>query len=228
MNDTNDAPPRLSGRAKFLVDFGPLLIFMVAYFFGRRLAPAFSGVLGRDITIAEGEELYLAVGAFLPAFAIAFVYSVWKEKRIAPMLFISGVAVGVLGTLTLVLQNKTFFFMKPSIVYAMFAVLLAGSLASGRNALKTLFDGALSMPETAWRTLTKRYAAFFVVLAVVNEVAWRWLTRDCDLGADAACAGEPIWVNIKVFGFTILNIVFAGLQAPFLMKHAITEDDAAN
>lgn len=207
--------PRLSGRAKFLVDFGPLVVFFVAYFFGARLAPVF----GR--TIATGEELFLAVQLFLPAFAIAFVYSVWKERRVAPMLFVSGVAVGVLGGLTLIFHNKTFFYMKPTIVYALFALALAGGLMSGRNFLKTLFDGALHLPDDAWRTLTQRYAVFFSALALANEIAWRWLARDCDLAAiGVACAGEAAWVNLKIWGFTAVNLVFAVAQAPFLARHA--------
>jgi intracellular septation protein len=206
---------RLSGRAKFLVDFGPLVVFFLAYFFGARLAPVF----GR--TIAEGEELFLAVQLFLPAFAVAFVYSVWKERRIAPMLLVSGLAVGVLGGLTLVFHNKTFFYMKPTIVYALFAVTLVGGLMSGRNFLKTLFDGALHLPDEAWRTLTRRYAVFFAMLALANEAAWRWLARDCDLASiGAACAGEAAWVNLKIWGFTAINLVFAVAQAPFLAKHA--------
>ncbi len=209
------APHRLSGRAKFLVDFGPLVVFFVAYFFGARIAPAF----GR--TIAEGEELFLAVQLFLPAFAVAFGYSVWKERRIAPMLLVSGLAVGVLGGLTLLFHNKTFFYMKPTIVYALFAVTLVGGLMSGRNFLKTLFDGALHLPDGAWRTLTQRYAAFFAALALANEIAWRWLARDCDLTSiGAACAGEAAWVNLKIWGFTAVNLVFALAQAPFLAKHA--------
>lgn len=207
--------PRLSGRTKFLVDFGPLVVFFVAYFFGARIAPVF----GR--TIAAGEELFLAVQLFLPAFAIAFVYSVWKERRVAPMLLVSGLAVGVLGGLTLVFHNKTFFYMKPTIVYALFAVTLVGGLMSGRNFLKTLFDGALHLPDDAWRTLTQRYAVFFAALALANEIAWRWLTRDCDLASiGAACAGEAAWVNLKIWGFTAVNLVFALAQAPFLARHA--------
>lgn len=206
---------RLSGRAKFLVDFGPLLVFFVAYFFGARLAPAF----GR--TIAPGEELFLSVQLFLPAFAVAFLYSVWRERRVAPMLLVSGLAVGVLGGLTLVFHNKTFFYMKPTIVYALFALTLAGGLMSGRNFLKTLFDGALHLPDGAWRTLTRRYAVFFALLAVANETAWRWLARDCDLTSiGAACAGEAAWVNLKIWGFTAVNLLFAVAQAPFLAKHA--------
>jgi intracellular septation protein len=208
------APVRLSGRAKFLVDFGPLVVFFIAYFFGQRIAPAF----GR--TIAPGEELFLAVQLFLPAFAVAFIYSVWRERRVAPMLFISGLAVGVLGGLTLVFHNKTFFYMKPTIVYALFAFALIGGLMSGRNFLKTLFDGALHLPDDAWRTLTQRYAIFFAALALANEVAWRWLARDCDLTAiGAACAGEAAWVNLKIWGFTGVNLLFALAQAPFLTKY---------
>lgn len=213
-------PRRLSGRAKLLVDFGPLFVFFVAYFFGRRLAPLVGGVIGKDIPVETGGELFLAVACFLPAYAVAFFYSVWRERRIAPMLFISGIAIGVLGALTLVLHNKTFFFMKPTIVYAMFGMTLSGGLATGRNFLRTLFDGALHLPDAAWRTLTKRYVVFFAVLALANEVAWRWLTRDCNLAAALACPGEAQWVNLKIWGFTAINILFALAQAPFLARHA--------
>lgn len=205
---------RLSGRAKFLVDFGPLLVFFVAYFFGRRIAPVFGS------SVEAGGELFLAVACFMPAYAIAFLYSVWKERRIAPMLLVSGVAIGVLGSLTLVLHDKTFFYMKPTIVYLMFAVTLAGGIATGRNFLRTLFDGALHLPDGAWRVLTKRYVVFFLVLAAANEIAWRWLTRDCDLQAATSCAGEGQWVNLKIWGFTAVNVAFALAQAPFLAKHA--------
>ena len=117
-----NAPRRLSGRAKFLVDFGPLLVFFVAYFFGRRLAPLVGDVVGRNLSVEPGGELFLAVACFMPAYALAFVYSVVKERRIAPMLLVSGLAIGVLGALTLVFHDKTFFFIKPTIVYAMFAM----------------------------------------------------------------------------------------------------------
>ncbi|MEM9495327.1 MAG: inner membrane-spanning protein YciB [Pseudomonadota bacterium] len=219
MTKTENSGVRLSGRSKFLVDFGPLLIFMAGYFLGGRLAPKVGAVLGRDWAIAEGEEMFLAVSAFLPAFFIAFVYSVWKERRVAPMLAISGVAVGVLGTLTLVFHNKTFFYMKPTIVYLLFSITLAGGLVAKQNFLKTVFDGALQMDEEPWRVLTKRFAVFFFALAVANEVAWRWLMRDCDIMAAVRCPGEPHWINLKVWGFTIVNFIFIAFQAPFISKH---------
>ncbi len=246
---TNPAPTdnRLSGKAKFAVDMGPLAIFMIAYFFGGRLVSLAGAVTGNEWCLREGSEMYLAVAGFMPAFAIAFAYSAWKEKRVAPMLLVSGVMIGVLGTLTLVLQNKTFFYMKPSIVYFLFAGLLYGGLATGRNFMKTVFDGALHLPDAAWRTLTIRYTFFFAALAIANEIAWRWLTRDCPAqtisvnetfgawswllrecgGVELAkCAGEANWVKLKVFGFTIVSLIFTGIQAPFIAKH-MTEDPPA-
>ncbi|NWG70555.1 MAG: septation protein IspZ [Parvularculaceae bacterium] len=211
---------RLSGRAKFLVDFGPLAVFFIAYFFGRPLASVAGGFVGRDWSIPEGEEIYLAMGAFMPVFAVVFVYSVVKERRVAPMLGVSGAVIAVLGGLAFILHDRTFIFLKPTIVYSLFAVALAAGLATGRNFLKTLFDGALHMEDAAWRILTKRFAGCFAVLALANEVAWRYLMRDCDFTAEARCPGEPAWVNLKVWGFTGAYLAFCVAQAPFLAKHS--------
>lgn len=247
MTEPAPAERRLTGGAKLAVDMGPLAVFMIAYFLGARLVSIAGGVTGHEWCLREGSEMYLAVAAFMPSFAIAFAYSVWAEKRVAPMLLVSGVIIGILGTLTLVLQNKTFFYMKPTIVYLLFAGMLYGGLATGRNFMKTVFDGALHMPEPAWRTLTIRYSIFFAALAIANEIAWRWLTRDCPQesafvaetagawswllrecgGVELAkCAGEADWVRLKVFGFTIISLVFTGLQAPFIAKHMIEEPPA--
>lgn len=227
MEQQKQAETRLSGGAKAAVDMGPLAVFMVAYFLGRRLAPPLGAMFGQDWTIEPGEEMFLAVGLFMPAYLAAFIYSVWKERRIAPMLFVTGVIVGVLGTMTIVFHNKAFFYMKPTIAYTFFAATLGGGLFAKRNFLKIIFDGALHLDDGAWRTLTKRYVVFFAVLAVANEIAWRYLMRDCDLSGLAACAGEKHWVNLKIFGFTAASLVFTGFQAPFIAKHmpAITKDE---
>ncbi|MEO1311956.1 MAG: inner membrane-spanning protein YciB [Pseudomonadota bacterium] len=220
MSATDAAPRRLSQNAKLAVDLGPLAVFFIGYFFGDRLAPIMGSVLGQDWSVGEGKEMFVALGLFMPAFFTAFAYSVWKERRVAPMLMVNGVIVGVLGSITLLSGDKTFFFMKPTVLYGFFALALGGGVISGRNFLKILFDGAFDLPDDAWRTLTVRYAGFFAVLALANELAWRWLTRECDLSADdAQCAGEATWVNLKIFGFTAASLIFTALQAPFLMKH---------
>ena len=114
--------------------------------------------------------------------------------------------------------------MKPTIVYALFSSMLLAGLVTKQNFMKTVFDGALHLPDDAWVMLTKRYAIFFAVLAVANEIAWRYFMRDCDLSGEAACGGEKYWVNLKVFGFTVISLIFTGLQAPLIAKHMPDEE----
>ncbi len=52
------------------------------------------------------------------------------------------------------------------------------------------------LTEEGWRKLTLRWAAFFIVMAVLNELVWRTQTTD-------------FWVSFKLFGFTPLTFVFA-------------------
>lgn len=233
---------RLTGSARVAVDFGPLLVFLTGFFLGGRIVSIAGALGGTKWCLREGAEMFVAIALFMPAFAAAFLFSWLYERRVAPMMLISAVIIAVMGVLSLALHDKMFFYMKPTLVYLLFATLLGGGLAAHKNFLKTLFDGALVLPDFAWRTLTIRYALFFVALAVANEIAWRWLTRDCaatgavarqgfgdflrDCAAapSAKCAGEAAWVNLKVFGFTAVNLVFAVAQAPYLSKHMAERD----
>ena len=208
---------KLAGWQKFAVDFGPLVLFFIGYFMPGRLGPLADSLFSTDFFSREGHELYLALALFLPAYVVAFIASIIVERRIAPMLFVNGVIAIGLGGLSLLLANKTLFYMKPTVIYALFASVLAGGQLAGRNFLKLLFDDAFHMPEAAWRTLTWRFAVAFLVMAIANEIAWRLLTADCV--PDAVCAGEKTWVNIKIFGFTAAYLVFIATQGPFIAKH---------
>ncbi len=219
---TANAPRRLKGTEKLLVDMGPLVAMFIGYFFGGRIAPLLDKLFGADFFAVEGNSLFVAVALFLPAFAIAFTYSAIKERRVAPMLLVTAIVAVLLSILTLVLRDKGFTYIKPTITYMLFAVLLGGGQLAGRNFMKTLFDGALVMPDHAWKTLTWRFVGFFVFCALLNEVLWRSLTGDCVEGV--VCNGEQTWFNIKIFGFTALYFVFLLSQGPFLAKHMHQSD----
>jgi intracellular septation protein len=66
------------------------------------------------------------------------------------------------------------------------------------------------LTEEGWRKLTLRWALFFLVLALLNEIVWRTQTTD-------------IWVSFKVFGVVPLTFLFAALQYPLLTKYAAPE-----
>lgn len=216
------APAKLSGTAKFMVEMGPLLLFFAGLFLHGRLAPLIDGVFGIDYFDRPGRELYLGLALFAPAFAVAFIYSIWKTKRAAPMLIFVAVITAVMTTLTFALDNKQFTYMKPTLVYGLIAALLGFGLLTGRNFLKTVFDGALDMADAAWRVLTVRFVVFNLLAALTNEILWRTLTADCVI--DAPCDGEKIWFSIKAFGFTIAYLGFVAANMPFIMKHMRTEE----
>ncbi|MEM8987432.1 MAG: inner membrane-spanning protein YciB [Pseudomonadota bacterium] len=211
------APKGLSPQEKLATEFGPLALWLGAYFAAPRFLP-----------IPEGREIFYALGVFMAAFAVAFAYTFIKEKKVSPVLLVSGIIVAITGGLTFLFQDRIFTYIKPTLTNTTFALILTGGLLSGRLFIKMLFAQAFQMPDPAWRTLTWRFVGFFIFLAVLNEVVWRYVTygMGCDptvLPNDQKCDGEGIWVNFKAFGVLPLTLLFTGLQAPFLMKHMVDE-----
>jgi intracellular septation protein len=136
------------------------------------------------------------------------------ERKVSAMPLITFVLVLVFGGLTLWLENEIFIKIKPTILYAIFAAVLLGGLATGRLFIKMLLEQSVVMPDAAWRILTWRWAAFFVVLGCANEIVWRTFSTDT-------------WVAFKVWGVVPATALFALAQAPFIARHQIEETPAA-
>ena len=167
------------------VDYGPLAVFFLVY-----LA---AGLMAATATI---------IAASLIALALA-----WTLQRRVPLLpLITAAVVAVFGGLTLWLQDETFIKMKPTIVQALFAAILLIGLGFRRALLKPLLGRMMpAMTEAAWRQFTLRYALFFALMAVLNEVVWRTQSTD-------------FWVTFKVFGLSGLTILFILTQMPFIAR----------
>jgi intracellular septation protein len=180
-----DAPRWL----KPTVDYGPLVVFFAAYWLG---------------------GLMTATAALMAATALAIALSLAVARHVPMMPLVTAVVVGVFGGLTLVLQDETFIKMKPTIVQAIFAVLLFGGLALGKQPLRVLMSSAIAMDDAGWRGLTMRFAWFFVAMAIANEAVWRTQSTD-------------VWVNFKVFGILGLTLVFVMAQVPFMTRHRLPE-----
>ena len=165
------------------VDYGPLAVFFMSY-------------------LALG--LMAATAALIAASLIALLLAWLLERRLPLVPLITAAIVAVFGGLTLWLQDETFIKMKPTIVQALFALVLLGGLACGRPLLKPLLGPMMPpMSDRAWRQFTLRYALFFVAMAGLNELVWR--TQSTDL-----------WVTFKVFGLPVLTILFILSQLPFV------------
>ena len=153
--------------------------------------------------------VFTATAAFMAATALAMAISWVKTRHIPPMLIFTGVIVMVFGGLTLWLQDENFIKLKPTMIYAMFASILGFGLLTKRPYLKLVLGEALpTLTDAGWTRLTRNWALFFVALMLANEVARQVLTTDQ-------------WVNFKVWGVTVVTMLFAMAQAPLLSKHSV-------
>ena len=195
--NTRDDKAEVGPIFRMALDFGPILVFFV---------------VNAMATGPRTLRVLIATAAFMLATAAAMLISKAKTGRISPMLWLSGALVFVFGGLTLYFRNEDFIKMKPTIVYAMFASILAFGLATGRPLLKSLLEAAYpGLNDAGWRKLTINWAGFFVVMAVVNELVWRNSSWD-------------FWVGFKLWGVLPATLLFAGANIPMLLRHGLMAD----
>ncbi len=191
MSKSAERPAELSPMFKLALGLGPLLLF---FFVNSRWG------------------IFNATAAFMAATVASIVITYVMVKRIAIMPLVSGVVVMIFGGLTIYLQDELFIKLKPTIIYSIFAAILFGGLLMGRSLLALVFDSLFRLDAEGWRKLTWRWAVFFVLMAVANEIVWRMFSTDT-------------WVAIKTFGFVPVTFLFAIAQAPLITKHALPQKD---
>jgi intracellular septation protein len=179
--------------ARLAIDLGPLLVFF-----------AVNAWLG----------IFAATGAFMAAITAAMLVSKLKYRHISPLLWFSAVMVLVLGGITIWLHDETFIKIKPTIYYLVVAALLAFGLATRRNLLKLVLGAAYpGLSERGWQLLSRNWAIFFAVMAVLNELVWR-------------NSSTSFWVGFKLWGFLPATFVFAIANVPMLMRHGLQLEKA--
>jgi intracellular septation protein len=183
---------RMHPLLKLALDLGPLVIFFAA-----------NALFG---------NIFTATAVFMVAMLIVIPIGIVIERKISPMPLITAALVLVFGGLTIWLSNDFFIKIKPTVLYVMFAGVLLGGLAFSRLFIKLMLGQTLNLPEGAWRTLTWRWAVFFLALAVLNELVWRNVSTNT-------------WLAFKVWGVFPLTLIFAMAQTPFIARHQIETEE---
>jgi intracellular septation protein len=173
---------------KTLLELGPLLVFFTV------------NLLTKNII--------LGTGVFMVATVIALVVSRMLFGKIPVMPLVSGALVMVFGGLTVWLDDALFIKLKPTIVNLMFASILFGGLVYGKSLLRYVLGEVFKLTDEGWRILTFRWAVFFVVLAVVNEIVWRNFS-------------ESFWIGFKFMGVMPITAVFGLAQLGLLKRYAL-------
>ncbi|HEX7882662.1 MAG TPA: septation protein A [Afipia sp.] len=152
--------------------------------------------------------LFVATGAFMVAIVAAIAASYIVTRHVPLMAIVTAVIVLVFGGLTLFFHDETFIKLKPTIIYALFAVTLGIGLLLGRSFIAIMFDQMFNLTPEGWRLLTIRWAIFFAGMAVLNEIVWRTQSTD-------------FWVSFKAFGVIPITAIFAMAQTSLIKRFSI-------
>ncbi len=171
---------------KFLSEFAPLIAFFIGYKYG--------GI--------QGATLFAIIASVT---SVALIYAIYR--KISSFAVFSTALLVVSGGITLLTGNSAFIKIKPTILYIIFGLVFCISSFQGKPFLKLLLTGSFSLQEKSWNILSYRFAGFFFIMAVANEVVWRNFA-------------EKDWVTFKVFYALPITLVFIISQLPFLMKNA--------
>lgn len=201
MNDPANAGARRKGPGwSLLIDYGPLLVFFIAYKLG-------GGGLGGALT---------ATFAFMVAIVGSVIAGLMVLRRVPPMVWLSAVLVLGFGGLTLYLRDPVFIQLKPTIIYVALAALLLAGLARRKPLLKWLFGPIFpGLTETGWIKLSRNWALFFLALALANEAMRQWLDFDT-------------WLTVKVWGVSLVSFLFAAANMPMLLRHGLDSGEEAD
>lgn len=171
---------------KFLFDLFPVILFFAAF------------------------KLYGIYVATAIAIAATFVQVGWiwmRHRKVDNMLWVSLGVIVVFGGATLLLHNETFIKWKPTVLYWLFASVLAGSaLFFGKNLIRSMMEKQVALPDFVWNRLQTSWIIFFAAMGVLNlYVAFNFST--------------DTWVSFKLFGGIGLMVLFVLAQGLMMARH---------
>ncbi|MBE1297056.1 inner membrane-spanning protein YciB [Phycobacter azelaicus] len=198
------AGKKINPMLKMGLEFGPIILFFIGYL-----------KLKEETFLIGGQDyagFILVTAAFVPLMMLSTA-ALWRlTGHLSKMQLATLVLVVLFGGLSVWFNDERFFKMKPTMIYLLFGGLLAVGLMRGQSWLKVVMEEVMPMEEEGWMILTRRICAFFLGLAVANEVIWRFLSTDT-------------WVYFKTFGLPVAMFLFFMTQGGVLQKYGIEEED---
>ena len=183
---------------KFLLDFFPLLAFFISY----KLA-----------------DIYVAVAVLMAATVIQTVGNRLHSGR-WQKLHLFGLAIAlVFGGLTLGLHDERFIKWKVTVFFWLIAAIFLVGAALRRSPLKALFESineqALPVPTPVWRRVDVIWGVVSLLVGMLNlHVAFSY--------------SLDTWVNFKVWGITIIQLLLFVYTGFALHRYLPQEPDPAS
>jgi intracellular septation protein len=195
---------KISHGLKLGLELGPVAAFFAGFVLLKGMTFTLFGT--------EYSGFIVMTAVFIPLMIASSTVLWYLTGKLSKMQVATLVLVIVFGGLSVWLNDERFFKMKPTMIYALFAAILGVGLLRGQSYLKVVMEEALPLQEEGWMILTRRLTAFFVALAVANEVVWRTMSTET-------------WVSFKTFGLTVALFLFFMTQAKVIEKYGVEDSD---
>ncbi|WP_121114605.1 inner membrane-spanning protein YciB [Croceibacterium ferulae] len=193
-------PKARSGWINVAVDYGPLIVFFLAY---RHFSPDGEDGAGEIMAVVK------STGVFIVASLVALAVSKWRLGKISPMLALSTALIVGFGALTIYFQDQRFIQWKPTIIYLGFGIALLVGWQRGKALLKVLLEAAFDgLNDEGWLKLSRNWGLFFLVLAALNVALTYALSFEA-------------WLAAKLWLFMPLSFLFTFTQLPMLLRHGL-------
>ena len=181
MSETAPAKKKEPRWVKFITEYLPLILFLVAYIKG---------------------DLTLAIKVIVISTAIALVIALIVARRVPVLPVLVASSVLLFGGLSVWIGDDSIYKMKPTVLNSLFGIILLAGLPFKQLFLKRVMGDNFNLADQAWKTLTIRYAGLFFVLAALNEVVWRTQSEAFWVGFKL---GGPI---VLIILFTLVHLPF--------------------
>ena len=190
-----------NNNSSFITSFleiGPVIIFFMIFIWRK----------GETVIIAghEYSGLIQATAIFVPLMILSTALGWWLNGHLSKIQVLTLLLVMVFGALTIFLNDEKFFKMKPTIIYVLFGGAIIYGHIRGQNYIQALMADRLPMEDAGWKVISKRLAACFLALAVLNELIWRTQSSET-------------WVYFKTFGLSGAIVLFIICQYPVLKRY---------
>ena len=210
---------------KFLLDFGPIVLFFIVYkYYG----------------------LYAAIYAMIASTFVQIMYSRLTTGKFVTSQVLTFALLVVFGGISIILRDPAFVMWKVSVLYVIFAAVLIGSNYIGsKTLLERMMGKELQLPRNTWVNLTWFWSIGFIIIAIINAFFVNtalsarnlFLTSgsvvdpkidlknfDCSQSSlESLClmaqSSEESWVNFKLFGTLGLTLVLIIITVLMLSKH---------
>lgn len=152
-------------------------------------------------------DIFYASGALMIATTLSMLIIYFIYKKIEKSSLITLIIVIIFGGLTLIFHSDYFIKWKVTVTYFIFSlVLLFSQFFTKKPLIQRILDKDIFLSNEIWSRLNLSWGIFFFICALVNIYVAFWLPQD-------------IWVNFKVFGLSIITLVFSILSMIYIYKH---------